>query len=92
MQIHISILGSALAQGAMLAVLMLGAWEIENVEAEHATEGVFRQTGPVWAGTTRPDGRYQVREGSVTDTADLLAEAGYTRPTIDELLENGVIA
>jgi protein TonB len=37
MQIHISILGSALAHGAMLAVLMLGAWEIENIEAEHAT-------------------------------------------------------
>lgn len=62
------------------------------VEAEHATEGVFRQTGPVWAGTTRPDGRYPVREGTVTDTADLLAEAGYDTTTIDELLENGVIA
>ena len=62
------------------------------VEAEHATEGVFRQTGPVWAGTTGPDGPYPVRDGAVTDTADLLAEAGYDRATIDELLENGVIA
>mgnify|MGYP001813857356 CR=1 FL=1 len=63
-----------------------------DVEAEHATEGVFRQTGPVWAGTTKPDGPYPVRDGAVTDTADLLAEAGYDPAAIDELLQNGVIA
>jgi alpha-methylacyl-CoA racemase len=62
------------------------------VGAVHASEGTFRQTGPVWAGTTAPDGPYPVREGTVTDTADLLAEAGYERATIDDLLENGVIA
>ena len=62
------------------------------VEADHATEGHFRQTGPVWAGTTAPDGPYPVREGTVTDTAELLAEAGYQQATIDNLLENGVIA
>jgi alpha-methylacyl-CoA racemase len=62
------------------------------VEADHASEGRFRQTGPVWAGTTRPDGPYPVREGTVTDTADLLSEAGYDRSAIDELFENGVIA
>jgi alpha-methylacyl-CoA racemase len=62
------------------------------VEADHATEGIFRQTGPVWAGTTPPDGPYPVREGTVTDTADLLAEAGYEPSTIAELLKNGVIA
>jgi hypothetical protein len=33
-----------------------------------------------------------VREGTVTDTADLLAEAGYEPSAIAELLENGVIA
>ena len=62
------------------------------VEADHELEGRFRQTGPVWAGTTRPDGPYVVREGTATDTADLLADAGYDRATIDDLLENGVIA
>lgn len=62
------------------------------VEADHTTEGIFRQTGPVWAGTTPPDRPYPVREGTVTDTADLLAEAGYESSTIAELLENGVIA
>jgi alpha-methylacyl-CoA racemase len=62
------------------------------VEADHATEGVFRQTGPVWAGTTKPDGPYPVREGTVTDTADLLIEAGYDRTTVEDLLESGVIA
>ncbi|MEZ5243721.1 MAG: CaiB/BaiF CoA-transferase family protein [Acidimicrobiales bacterium] len=62
------------------------------VEAEHATEGVFRQTGPVWAGTTQPDGPYPVRDGAATDTAELLAQAGYEPAAIDELLQNGVIA
>jgi alpha-methylacyl-CoA racemase len=62
------------------------------VEADHATKGIFRQTGPVWAGTTPADGPYPVREGTVTDTADLLAEAGYEPSAIAELLENGVIA
>jgi protein TonB len=37
MQIHTSILGSALAHGVMMAVLLLGAWEIELVETESAT-------------------------------------------------------
>lgn len=62
------------------------------VEADHASQGVFRQTGPVWAGTTKPDGRYEVREGTTTDTAELLAEAGYDQASIDDLLTNGVIA
>ena len=62
------------------------------VDADHATEGRFRQTGPVWAGTSRPDGPYPVREGTVTDTAELLAEAGYERSMIEDMLANGVIA
>jgi len=62
------------------------------VEANHATEGAFRQTGPVWAGTTKPDGPYSVREGTITDTAELLAEAGYDQSSLDDLLTNGVIA
>ncbi len=62
------------------------------VEAQHADEGVFRQTGPVWAGTSGPDGRYPVRAGDVTDTAELLAEAGYSADSIRELTAAGVIA
>ncbi len=62
------------------------------VEAEHATEGRFRQTGPVWAGTTRADGAYPVRDSSVTDTADLLAAAGYADTEISELITKGAIA
>ena len=62
------------------------------VEAEHETEGLFRQTGPVWAGTTTPDGPYPVRETTVTDTAELLAEAGYDAAVIKKLRNDGVIA
>lgn len=62
------------------------------VDADHATEGHFRQTGAVWAGTTRPDAAYAVREGSVTDTAELLAAAGYDTDTIARLTDTGVIA
>lgn len=62
------------------------------VDADHATEGHFRQTGAVWAGTTRPDTAYAVREGSVTDTAELLAAAGYDTDTIARLTDTGVIA
>ena len=62
------------------------------VEADHASEGLFRQTGPVWAGTTRPDGPYPVREGTVTDTAELLAAAGYDSAAIDRMIDEGVIA
>ena len=62
------------------------------VDAEHETEGRFRQTGAVWAGTTRPDGAYAVREGSTTDTADLLVAAGYPPERVEELAASGVIA
>ena len=62
------------------------------VEAEHVSEGRFRQTGPVWAGTTQVDGAYPLRDSSVTDTADLLATAGYDDTLISELISKGAIA
>jgi alpha-methylacyl-CoA racemase len=62
------------------------------VDADHATEGAFRQTGPVWAGTSKPDGAYPVREGTTTDTEDLLAAAGYDADRITELIDAGVVA
>ena len=54
--------------------------------------GDFRQTAPIWAGTTPPDGPYDVREGTVTDTAELLAEVGDDDATIAGLLDAGVVA
>jgi alpha-methylacyl-CoA racemase len=62
------------------------------VDADHVAEGRFRQTGPVWAGTSRPDGPYPVREGTVTDTEDLLVAAGYDTDRIKELIDAGVVA
>jgi alpha-methylacyl-CoA racemase len=62
--------------------------------AEARTPGVgdFRQAAPIWAGTTPPDGPYDVREGTVTDTAELLAEVGDDDATVAGLLDAGVIA
>ena len=48
-------------------------------DAVHATEGPFRQSAPIWAGTVSPDGPYEIREGTVTDTAELLRAAGMGR-------------
>lgn len=62
------------------------------VEADHATEGRFRQTGPVWAGTTQVDGAYPVRDSGATDAAELLATAGYADTQISELTTKGAIA
>lgn len=61
-------------------------------EAVHETEGRFRQTGPVWAATSRPDRPYPVRDGAVTDTSELLVAAGYTPERVEELAAAGVIA
>jgi len=62
------------------------------VDAEHVTEGPFRQSAPVWAGTVDPDGPYQIRDGAQTDTAELLAAAGVDTSEIDKLTETGAIA
>ncbi|MCY4494027.1 MAG: CaiB/BaiF CoA-transferase family protein [Acidimicrobiaceae bacterium] len=62
------------------------------VDADHAGEGRFRQTGAVWAGTTRPDGAYRLRDAAVTDTAELLAGAGYDDTSISELIARGAVA
>ena len=62
------------------------------VEADHAGAGRFSQTGPVWAGTTRVDGAYQLRDAAETDTAELLAAAGYDDSSISELIAEGAVA
>jgi alpha-methylacyl-CoA racemase len=62
------------------------------VDAVSDVAGPFRQTAPVWAGTVAPDGPYRVREGTVTDTAELLADAGMDPAAVDDLLRKGAIA
>src|SRR5439155_18494531 len=62
------------------------------VEAVHPEHGRFRQVGPVLAGMTRPDGPYELRDASVTDTHDLLAAAGFTPAECAKLRDAGVVA
>ena len=62
------------------------------VEADHVSEGRFRQTGAVWAGTSKADGAYRLRDAAVTDTAELLAGTGYDDTAISELVARGAVA
>ena len=61
-------------------------------DAVHITEGPFRQTAPIWAGTVAPDAPYEIRDGAVTDTASLLADAGLEPSVVAALIDEGVIA
>jgi alpha-methylacyl-CoA racemase len=61
-------------------------------EAVHDTEGPFRQTAPIWAAAEPPDGPYRIREATVTDTAQLLLDAGVEPGRVDQLAESGEIA
>ena len=61
-------------------------------DALHVTEGAFRQSAPVWAGTVPPDGPYEIRDGADTDTTALLLAAGYSQADVDSLLEAGTVA
>jgi alpha-methylacyl-CoA racemase len=61
-------------------------------DAVHVTEGPFRQSAPIWAGTVTPDGPYEIRDATVTDTAELLGAAGYDLGAIERLADEGVIA
>jgi alpha-methylacyl-CoA racemase len=62
------------------------------VDAVSDTDGAFRQSAPVWAGTVPPDGPYRVRDGQVTDTAELLRGLGMDPARVDELADTGAIA
>ena len=61
-------------------------------EAVHDTEGSFRQTAPIWAAADPPDGPYRIREATVTDTAQLLLDAGVEPAQVEKLAESGEIA
>ena len=52
----------------------------------------FRQSAPIWAGTVPPDGPYSIRDGSLTDTAALLAAAGIAQEDIDAMFDSGAVA
>jgi alpha-methylacyl-CoA racemase len=62
------------------------------VDAVSDTDGPFRQSAPVWAGTVPPDGPYRVRDGRVSDTAELLVSLGLDAARVDELTTSGAIA
>ncbi len=63
------------------------------VDATHPDHGSFRQTAPIWAGTTHvPENGYRLPDASTTDTRDLLTEVGYSESTIDNLIRNGAVA
>jgi alpha-methylacyl-CoA racemase len=52
----------------------------------------FQQSAPIWAGTTPPDGPYVIRDGTITDTAGLLVEAGMDHDDVTKLVESGAVA
>ena len=62
------------------------------VKAEHPTEGIIEQVGPVWAGAEALDSPCDLPDPAATHTAELLAEAGYTEARIAELAAAGAIA
>jgi alpha-methylacyl-CoA racemase len=62
------------------------------VDAVAPEVGRFRQAAPVWAGTDAPAGPYEVRDGAVTDTAELLVTAGLGPDEVERMRAEGAIA
>jgi alpha-methylacyl-CoA racemase len=62
------------------------------VDAEHPTQGRFRQLAPVLAGTDRSPTLQHVPDAAVTDTDTVLASAGLTSAEIADLRRDGVVA
>jgi alpha-methylacyl-CoA racemase len=61
------------------------------VEAQHPSKGTFRQVAPTLAGQVKED-RYVLREGSETDTDELLTLAGFSPDEITKLRDAGAVA
>ena len=61
------------------------------VDAEHPTEGEFRQVGAVLAGQELDPGA-EIPDMATTATEDLLRGVGYDRDELDRLVEEGVVA
>ncbi len=68
------------------------AARVAFVEAEHPSEGRFRQVGPVLAGQITPEDPYELRDATVTDVDDVLGAAGFTANEIERLRVAGVVA
>ncbi len=62
------------------------------VTAKHPTYGSFRQVGALWAGARPVADDGEVRDGSVTDTDDLLAAVGLAPAEIASLRAEGAVA
>ena len=62
------------------------------VKAEHPTDGTMEQIGAVWAGAAAADSPRGLPDLTETQTAELLAEAGYDEAHIARLAQAGVIA
>ncbi len=61
-------------------------------DAVSATDGPFRQSAPIWAGTVAPGDPYDVPDGAATQTAELLMAAGCADADVEAWLAAGVIA
>ena len=61
-------------------------------KVEHPQAGMLEQVAPVWAGASPADSPCSLPDLGVTDTAELLAEAGYDDGRIAGLAEEGLIA
>jgi len=62
------------------------------VKAEHPVAGPLEQIGAVWAGAALAEGPHRLPDSADTDTAALLAEAGYDDARITQLARAGTIA
>ena len=60
-------------------------------EAAHSERGNFRQVGYVLAGMDGPDGPAEARDARITQTDELLGEAGMAAETLASLREQGII-
>jgi alpha-methylacyl-CoA racemase len=61
-------------------------------QAEHPSEGRFRQVAPPLAGMPRGPDPIQVPDTAKTDTDALLAEAGMAREQIEKMRSAGIVA
>jgi alpha-methylacyl-CoA racemase len=62
------------------------------VPALHPTAGEFRQLAPIWAGTELPELPVDVPDGTASDAAALLAEAGCDTERVSAWIDGGVVA
>ena len=62
------------------------------IEVEHEERGRFELVGPVLAGGIREQKTYRVRDAAVTDTVDLLRDAGISAEEIEQMRNGGIVA